>query len=126
MRDYLKKIENKELSSSDVESLIKEIHVIIKEKKQGHQELSDDDIRQLKIIKLLLENYEEEKEDISFIANNEGLSYHKVRDFINELDFNGIITYVIQSMGGHFSFKITDKIRFRNYIINSDAPTTEL
>ena len=119
MKKYLKLIEERNFKSSDVESLIQRIQDIIKNKESGHQELSNDDIKQLKIIEFFLKEYEKHKENIGFSSNENALSHHKVRNIINDLEMNGIVTYVIQAMGGHFSFKITDKVRFRNFLYES-------
>lgn len=118
MKKYLKLITERNFKSSDAESLIQRIQEIIKNKESGHQELSNDDIKQLRIIGFFLKKYEEQKEDVSFNSNENALSHHRVRNFINDLELNGIITYVAPTMG-RFFFKITDKIRFRNFLYES-------
>ena len=107
MKQYRKKIENRNFNSRDVESLITDIKLIIKEKKQGYTELSDDDVKQLKVIKFFLGKYEENNSNVSLGTQDEHLSHYKVRNIINELELNNIVTQVIQ---------ITDRIQYRNYL----------
>jgi len=63
-----------------------------------------------------LKKVEEKKEDVGFTANKEELSYHKIRDLIDELELNRIIAMVHKAIGGYFGFKIIDEIKFRNYL----------
>ncbi len=116
MKKYQNKIDKRELKSSDIESLINDINSIIKEKRNGHTELSDDDIKQLKVIRFLLNKYEENTSNISLTTRDEQLSHYKTKDIINELELNNIITQVVQGLGGHFNFQITDRIRYLNYL----------
>lgn len=116
MKQYRKKIKNRNFNSRDVESLIKDINSIIKGKKQGYTELSDDDVKQLKVIKFFLGKYEENNANVSLATREEHLSHYKVRNLINELELNNIVNPVFQSVGGHFNFQINDRIRYRNYL----------
>ncbi len=116
MKKYTNKINKRELYSSDIDSLISDIETIMKEKKKGHTELSDDDIKQLKAIRFLLSKYEEGNESTSLVTRQEYLSHHKVKNIINDLELNNIITYVSHGIGGQFSFTITDMVSYRNFL----------
>ncbi len=116
MKNYKKKIVDKTLSSNDVELLITKLDTIIKEKTKGHANYSEDDIKQLRIIKFLLKIYEEDKGVTGFSTQEKKLSYHRVKNLLNELELNQIITEPFSAMGGFFSFEILDRVRYRDYL----------
>jgi hypothetical protein len=91
--------------------------LIIKEKQKGHRELSDDDIKQFRILNCLIKKYEENNEKVEISTRDEHLSSHRVRRIIDELSLNQIIAKPLMGQGEYY-FEILDKIRFRNYIYN--------
>jgi hypothetical protein len=119
MRKYKKKIRNRNLQSEDLDAIILKINLIINEKQKGYSELSDDDINTLEVLKFLLTKYEERINKLSFSTQNEQLNYNKVRNIVNDLSLNEIITDPLIGLGGDYFFEILDKVRFRNYLYKS-------
>ncbi len=119
MDAYREKIKNRDLTTNDIDLIISEIELIMKEKRRGYTELSDDDIEQLKIFRFFLSNYEENNKSVNFSTRTEHLNHHKVKNIIDELELNQIITKPLGDIGGRFYFEILDKVRYRDYILKS-------
>lgn len=119
MKKYKKKIQNRNLQSKDLDEIILKINLVINEKQKGYRELSDDDINTLEVLKFLLTKYEENIKNLSFSTKNEQLNYNKVKNIVNDLSLNEIITDPLIGMGGDYLFEVLDKVRFRNFIYKS-------
>lgn len=119
MKKYKKKIRNRNLQSKDLDEIILKINLVINEKQKGYRELSDDDINTLEVLKFLLTKYEENIKNLSFSTKNEQLNYNKVKNIVNDLSLNEIITDPLIGMGGDYLFEVLDKVRFRNFIYKS-------
>jgi len=79
-------------------------------------EFSDSDIKLLNVIRFLLVEYEENKENISFIARDQNLSFHRVKEVLTNLRDAGIITILQLNLSRAVNFNIVDKIKFRDYL----------
>lgn len=116
MKQYRQRIKNKTLTSEDIDNIVLKIQQIIKEKQKGHIDLSDGDLKQLRILKYLLKKYENEEETVLFSTAEEQLNSHKVKKIIKELELNQIISDSTKYIGGGYEFEIIENTRYRDYI----------
>jgi|SRR5208283_3396946 len=112
MKKIKDKILDKTLSPDDVDMIIQNLQEIIKKKTRGHNNFSEDDIKQLKVLQFLLKFYNQS--DVNFSIQDE--RYERIANILDELELNKIITKPLTALGGLFQFRILDRVRYRDYI----------
>lgn len=115
MNSIRRKFKRKSLESTDIDFMISTINDIISNERKGCQNLSEDDVQNLEIIKQLLIQYLKKNRSVHFQANSK-MDYNKTRIIVNELSLNQIIGNSVSGMGGTFWFEIIDLNRFRDYL----------
>jgi hypothetical protein len=111
-----KRISKRQFNCADVEKLIAEIDTIINNKSTGHTEVSEDDIKELKVIGFLLKQYEGHSTSVNFTTQDEHLSHHKTKQIVEDLELNRIITKPLMGFGGVCFFEVLDRIAFRDFL----------